>query len=151
MPEKKSKPEASSTTAPVSYFNVKMGSERNFGLVFSVILSIVGVWPLAMTEGSVRWWALVVAAILFVIALLIPRVLKPLNYAWFRFGLLLGRIIAPIVMMGVFFIAVTPTGVIMRLFGKDLLSLKRPAGDVKSFWKIRSEQDHSMNSMNNQF
>ena len=134
-----------------SYHEVQMGSERGFGVVFAVVFAIVGAWPLAFGTGGVRWWAMAIAAVFLLLGLLKPDVLKPLNRVWFKFGMLLGRIVAPLVMMLVFFVAVTPTGFLVRLFGKDILRLKETPDSDGSFWIERSNEDRSHSSMSNQF
>ena len=126
-----------------------MGSERSFGVVFAVVFVIIGTVPL-IRGGELRLWSLLAAAIFLGLGLLLPRVLRPLNILWFRFGLLLGRIIAPIVISLLFFIAVTPTALVMRLLRKDLLSLKIDR-KAKSYWIDRSKTDNPMGSMKNQF
>ena len=123
-----------------------MGTERGFGVVFGVVGLIIACWPL-MSGGSVRLWALALAMVFFVLAFARPSVLAPLNRLWFRFGLLLGAIIAPIVMALIFFLTVTPTGLILRLFGKDPLNQKSDKA-AKSYWIERKEP---VGSMKNQF
>lgn len=131
------------------HHEAKMGSERSFGVVFAIVFVIIGTAPL-IRGGELRLWSLLAAGIFLVPGLLAPRVLRPLNILWFRFGLLLGRIIAPIVISLLFFIAVTPTALVMRLLRKDLLSLKIDR-KAKSYWIDRSKTDNPMGSMKNQF
>ena len=100
-----------------------MGSNRSFGVVFSVVFLIISFWPL-FTEGTIRIWAIFIAILFLLISYFKPDVLYPLNKIWFKFGLLLGSIVSPIVMGIVFFIIVTPIGLIMRIIGKDLLNKK---------------------------
>ena len=97
-------------------------------------------------DGSIRYWSLVVAFIFFAIALLKQELLKPLNIAWIKFGEILGKVIAPIVMALVFFIILTPTSIIVRIFGKDLLKLK--FSKDSSYW-IKREKN--ITSMDKQF
>src|SRR5262245_34581576 len=99
-------------------------SDRGFGLVFATVFALVGAWPLIHWQAP-RWWALLIAAGFAVVALVQPRILHPLNRLWLALGRLLHRIVSPLVMGAVFFLVVTPTGWIMRLAGKDVLSLKR--------------------------
>jgi len=131
------------------HHEAKMGSERSFGVVFAIVFIIIGTAPL-IRGGELRLWSLLAAGIFLGLGLLAPRVLRPLNILWFRFGLLLGRIIAPIVISLLFFIAVTPTALVMRLLRKDLLSLKIDR-KAKSYWIDRSKTDNPMGSMKNQF
>jgi hypothetical protein len=131
------------------YHEVKVGSERSFGVVFAIVFAIIGTLPL-IRGGELRLWSLLVAAVFLGLGLLAPGILRPLNILWFKFGLLLGRIIAPIVISLLFFIAVTPTALVMRLLRKDLLSLKFDR-KAKSYWISRSKTDNPMGSMKNQF
>lgn len=118
------------------------GSDRNFGLVFASVFTIVAFWPLT-GDGGVRIWALAVAGPFLVIALLRPSILSAPNRIWTKFGLLLGAIVAPIVMALVFFLTVTPTGLVMRALGKDLLR-QRIDKNARSYWIEREEPAGSM-------
>ena len=99
-------------------------TNRNFGMVFTIVFLIISFWPL-LKSGNIRYWSLIISIIFFVLALLNSDVLTPLNKIWMKFGLILGKIVSPIVMGFIFFGVVTPTGIIMRLLGKDLLNLKK--------------------------
>ena len=123
-------------------------SDRSFGFVFAVVFALIGCWPCLHWEAP-RWWALGISAALGVLALIRPEILHPLNRAWLALGRLLHRVVSPVVMGAVFFLCVTPTGWIMRLRGKDPLSLKRRS-DLKSYWITRSTQA-APESMKNQF
>jgi len=124
-------------------------SERSFGLVFAAVFTIIGCWPFWHWEPP-RWWALAIAAVFAVVAMTRPQVLHPLNRVWLALGRLLHKIVSPLVMGFIFFAAVTPTGWIMRLRGKDLLSLKRQP-DQKSYW-IRKQPSHpETETMKHQF
>ena len=123
-------------------------SDRSFGFVFAVVFVLVGCWPFLYWEAP-RWWALAISAALAVVALVWPGILHPLNRAWLALGRFLHRVVSPVIMGAVFFLCVTPTGWIMRLRGKDLLSLKRRS-DLKSYWITRSTQT-TPESMKNQF
>ena len=125
-------------------------SDRSFGFVFAAVFCIIGCWPLVHGE-PLRWWALVVAAAFAVLALVQPQLLHLLNRVWMAFGRLLHRIVSPLVMGMLFFVAVTPTGWIMRLRGHDLLSLKRRP-ELKSYWIRReAESQPAPETMKNQF
>ena len=124
----------------------EINSEKSFGIVFSIVFLIVALYPLINSE-SLRIWALVVSIIFFLLAFLAPKILVLPNKLWFKFGLLIGSIVAPIVMAFVYFVTVLPTGLIMRLLGKDLLKQKLDKNS-KSYWVKRSEP---MGSMKNQF
>jgi|SRR5688572_13416481 hypothetical protein len=110
----------------------KQGSDRSFGYVFAVVFALIGLFPLWRLDAP-RWWSLAIAAGFAFAAVLFPHVLHPLNRAWLAFGRLLHRIVSPLVMGAVYFLAVTPTGLIMRLRGRDLLSLRRRP-DLLSYW-----------------
>ncbi len=139
------------STAPASHHVVEMGSEYSFGVVFAVVFAIIGLWPVVLGDGIVRWWAIAIAFLLSVVAILLPRLLRPFNRVWFRIGMLLGRVVSPIVMLMVFFAAVTPTALIMRMLGKDLLRTKKPADKNDSLWIDRTKDGNRMGSMRNQF
>ena len=128
------------------HVSTEQSSEKSFGVVFSIVFSIVALYPLINSEG-LRIWALVVSIIFFLLAFIAPKVLVFPNKLWFKFGLLIGSIVAPIVMAFVYFVTVLPTGLIMRLLGKDLLKQKLDK-NAKSYWVKRSEP---MGSMKNQF
>jgi hypothetical protein len=127
----------------------KPGSDRNFGLVMAGVAAVLGSLPL-LRGAPPHWWLLAVAIALALLGLVAPRVLFPLNYVWFRFGLLLHRVISPIVIGAVFFLCVTPIGVIMRWLGKDVLSLRRRA-DLPSYWIVRDPPGPAPGSMTDQF
>jgi hypothetical protein len=128
---------------------VPVGSERSFGLVFAAVFTIIALLPLKDGE-PVRLWALAVAAVFAVAALLLPRLLKPLNLLWFRFGMVLHHIVTPLVMGLLFFVTVTPVGVLMRLSGKDPMRLKADAG-AASYWIARQPPGPAPETMKQQF
>ena len=121
---------------------VKMGSERSLGIVFAVVFVIVALWPLT-GDGDPRFWALGIAVVFLGLGLLLPQSLGPLNKVWFKFGMVLSAIVSPIVMGLVFFIAVTPTALIMRARKKDLLKQKLDR-NAQSYWILRDEPVGSM-------
>jgi predicted membrane metal-binding protein len=124
-------------------------SDRSFGFVFAVVFCIIGCWPLLHWEPP-YWWALAVAVAFAVVALVRPQLLHPLNRVWLALGRLLHKIVSPLVMGIIFFAVVTPTGWIMRLRGKNLLSLKRQP-DQKSYWIRRQPTRPETEAMKNQF
>ena len=128
---------------------VKAGSERALGIVFAMVFLIVGLWPL-LGEGTIRPWALIVAGVFLTLGLLAPKLLKPLNWVWFRFGLLLHKIVNPIIMALLFFTTVTPIALIMKIFGKDSLHRKFDAS-AKSYWIERQPPGPDPKTMRNQF
>ena len=127
---------------------IRPGSERTFGLVFAAVFVLVGAWPL-IGAGAPRWWAFAVAAAFAVCALAAPALLRPLNWAWHQFGLLLHRVVSPLVMGAIFFLCVTPVALIMRLLGKDVLSLRRR--DHSSYWIMRQTPGSEPKTMKRQF
>ena len=129
-----------------SHVSTEQSSPKSFGVVFSCVFLIIALYPLITSEG-LRIWALVVSIIFFLLAFLAPKILVLPNKVWFKFGLLIGSVVTPIVMAMVYFITVLPTGIIMRLLGNDLLKQKLDKS-AKSYWIERKEP---MGSMKNQF
>ena len=121
---------------------IKISSNRSFGLVFFVVFLIVALWPLKY-ETDIRLWAIILSLVFLVLGVLNSKFLSPLNKLWFKFGILLGSIASPIVMGAVFFVVVTPIGVIMRFLGKDLLK-KDKVKNVSTYWIKRDKQKSSM-------
>ncbi len=128
---------------------VKVSSNRSFGWVFTVVFLIIALWPL-VSGGMVRWWSLYIAAAFALITALAPKLLALPNRVWMRFGLLLNRIISPIVLAFLFYVVVTPLGALKRVFGKDNLRLRRDASDT-SYWIERNPPGPKPDSMNHQF
>ena len=125
--------------------DVKIGSNKSFGIVFFIFFFIVGVYPLFFSE-NIKLWAIFIAIVFLILGLVNSRILTPLNLLWFKFGIFLGKIVSPIIMGLVYFLVVTPTGLIMRLLNKDILNLKKK--DSKSYW-IKREKSET--NMKNQF
>jgi hypothetical protein len=111
---------------------VKLTSNRNFGVVFFLVFLLIGLWPL-LEKSDVRYWPIFISLIFLILGLINSKILNPLNRLWFKFGEQLGKIISPLVMCIVFFLVVTPIGVIMRLLRKDILNLKFNKKD-ESYW-----------------
>ena len=124
---------------------IKLPSNRNFGLVFFIVFLLIALWPI-LNNNDLRIWSLIVSLVFLVFGSLNSKLLTPLNKLWFKFGIFLGNIIAPIIMGIVFFLVVTPTGLIMKILKKDLLKLKNNNSDT--YWL---EKDNSNNSLRNQF
>ena len=124
---------------------IKLPTNRNFGIVFSIVFLIISLWPL-LSQNEIRIWSLIISVIFFILGIFNSKLLLPLNKIWLKFGIFLGNFIAPIVMGIVFFLVVTPTGLIMRLLGKDLLNLKK--NNKNSYW---IEKDNSNSNLKNQF
>ena len=101
----------------------KIGSNRNFGIVFFVFFLIVSIWPL-IDGGTLRVWSVVISLAFLFLGLLNSKILSPLNLFWIKLGEILGKFIAPIVMAVIYFLIVTPIGLFMRIIGKDLLNIK---------------------------
>lgn len=128
---------------------VKVGSERAFGITFAVIFALITIYQLLKALPT-WWWFLALAAAFLAAGLLFPRILRPLNLIWFRFGLLLHRIVNPIIMGLLFFGAVMPIGLLMRVLGKRPLALKR-ASDTPSYWIPRNPPGPTPPSFKDQF
>ena len=127
---------------------VKTLSNRVFGLIFAGIFLVIALWPL-MSGGGPRTWALIAVVFFTIPALLMPKLLTPLNAAWVKFGLLMHKIVNPILMGLIFFLTVLPTGMMLRVFGKDPMRRKLDT-KVDSYWQERSEKI-SKDSFDNQF
>ena len=125
---------------------IKISSNRNFGLVFFIIFLTISIWPL--TYGNpIRIWSVIIALVFLILGLMDSKFLTPLNKLWFKFGKMLGDIVAPIVMGVVFFVVVTPIGLVMKIMGKDLLNKKYDEKKI-SYWKKR---DTPIGTMKRQF
>ena len=125
---------------------IRIGSNRNFGLVFFFVFLIVSLLPL-LKEEPFRIWSIVIAIIFLILGLMNSKLLTPLNKLWFKFGLFLGYLVSPIVMGLIFFAVITPTGFIMKIMGRDLLNSKYD-DKKKSYWINR---DKSKSTMKQQF
>ena len=121
-------------------------NNKGFGLLFFAVFLIIGLWPI-INGDSPRIIFFIIGLIFLILGLVNSKILTPLNKAWVKFGELLGKIIAPIVMAGVYFIVLTPISIIVRLFGKDLLKVKF-SDKSKSYWIKR---DKDLGSMDKQF
>ena len=124
---------------------IKLGSNRSFGIVFFVVFLLIAIYPL-LNHGDIRLWSLLLSLIFLILGLVNSKILTPLNKLWFRFGIFLGKIISPFIMIIIFFLVVTPIGLIIRLFGKDVLNLKY--NNNKSYW---IEKKGPKSKMKNQF
>ena len=121
--------------------NIKISSNRSFGFVFFVVFFVISLWPI-LSENEIRIWSLILSVIFLILGILNSKILAPLNKVWFRFGIFLGNFIAPIVMVIVFFLVVTPTGLLAKLFKKDLINLKK--NNDKTYWVEKKETTSSM-------
>ena len=116
-------------------------TNRNFGIVFCIFFLIIALWPV-LSENQIRIWSVILSILFFVLGILNSNLLTPLNNMWFKFGILLGKVISPIIMAFVFFFIVFPTGLIMRLIKKDILNLKFNKKDT--YWISRKIKKTSM-------
>ncbi len=124
---------------------IKIGSNRSFGIVFFVVFLLIALYPL-LKDSDLRIWSIVISFIFLALGLSNSNLLTPLNKLWFKFGLFLGKIISPLIMGFIFFAVVTPIGILMRILGKDLLNLKY--NKKKSYW---IEKTGPKSKMKNQF
>ena len=129
----------------MNYKDIKIGSNRSFGIVFFVVFLLIGLWPI-LNGNELRIWSIIISLIFFILGIINSKILTPFNKVWFRFGIFLGNFISPIVMGIVFFLVVTPTGLIMKLFRKDLINLKK--NNDSTYW---IEKKDINTSMKNQF
>jgi hypothetical protein len=125
--------------------DIKISSNRSFGIVFFIVFLIIATYPL-IDNGDLRIWSLITSIIFLILGLINSKILRPLNKLWFKFGILLGRLISPIIMGVIFFFVVTPIGIMLKIFGKDILNLKYK--NVKSYWIKKSDLS---SKMKNQF
>ena len=125
--------------------DVKISSNRNFGIVFFLVFLIIAIYPL-LNDGEIRKWSLIISVIFLILGLINSKILNPINKLWFKFGIFLGKIISPLVMGVIFFIVITPIGLLMRLLNKDLLNLK--FNKTSSYW---IEKNEPKSKMKNQF
>ena len=124
----------------------KKSSNKSFGILFFVVFLGLGLWPL-INDNNPNIYLIIISIIFLILGLLNSKLLSPLNLFWIKFGELLGKIIAPIVMAIIYFFILTPISLIVRLFGKDLLGLKF-SKQLKTYW-IKRKKD--LGSMNKQF
>ena len=118
--------------------DIKIGSNKSFGIVFFILFLLVSLYPLTINE-SIKYWSLIISVIFLILGLLNSNLLTPLNKIWFRFGILLGKLISPFIMVIIFFLVVTPIGLIMKIIKKDLLNLKFRK-DKETYWIEKQSQ-----------
>jgi len=125
--------------------DIKISSNRSFGIVFFIVFLLIAIYPL--TNGDeIRIWSLIISSIFLILGALNSKILTPFNKLWFKLGIFLGKIVSPLFMGVIFFFVVTPTGLIMRILGKDPLNLKYNLN--KSYW---IEKNGPKSKMKNQF
>ena len=125
--------------------DIKISSNRSFGIVFFVFFLIIAIYPL-INGDELRLWSLVISIIFLLLGLVNSKIINPLNKLWFKFGIFLGKIISPLIMGIIFFLVVTPIGLLMRLLNKDLLNLK--FNNNNTYWIEKTEPK---SKMKNQF
>jgi len=130
-----------------SNLKIKIGSNRSFGLVFFLFFLIVSFWSFRGDFSQIKILPLILSSLFLILGLMNSKLLTPLNKLWFKFGIFLGSLIAPVVMAFVFFAVVTPIGLIMRALGKDLLR-KKYDKNIESYCILI---DKSINTMKRQF
>ena len=129
-----------------SHTAIKSSSERNFGIVFAIFFLLICFYPI-LKNDVINYWALVISVILFFLSFFFPKTLVIPNKLWFKFGLLLGHLVSPIVMGLVYFVTIVPTGIIVKLLGKKLM-VQKIDKNTNTYWTTKKEID---SSMKNQF
>ena len=124
---------------------IKVSSNKSFGIVFSIFFLLISVYPL-LNNDPIYYWSLFVSFIFLVLGLMNSKILSPLNVLWFKFGILLGKIVSPVVMGIIFFLVVTPISILLKIFGKDVLNLK--FNKNKTYW---IEKNGPKSNMKKQF
>ncbi len=120
-------------------------NNKSFGILFFIVFLLIAIWPVLESE-SIRVWSLAISIIFLVLGIINSKILSPLKKGWIKLGEILGKVVAPVVMGFIYFVVITPIGVLMRLFGKDLLNIK--FNKNKSYWIKR---DKNINTMKRQF
>ena len=125
--------------------DIKIGSNRSFGILFFVVFLIIAIYPLIYGD-QLKLWSLIISIVFLFLGLVNSKILNPFNKLWFKFGIFLGKLISPLVMSIIFFLVVTPIGLLMRLMNKDLLNLR--FNKNSSYW---IEKTDPKSKMKNQF
>lgn len=128
---------------------VEGSSDRAFGLVFAVVFLVIAGWPMIHGE-AVRWWSVGISAGFALVAFIKPALLAALNRLWMKLGILMGKIVSPIALGILFYLVITPIGLLIRVSGKDPLRLKYDP-EADSYWIPREPPGPPPGSMNNQF
>ena len=124
---------------------IKVSSNKSFGIVFSIFFLLISVYPL-LNSDPIYYWSLFISFIFLVLGLMNSKILSPLNLLWFKFGILIGKIVSPVVMSIIFFLVVTPISILLKIFGKDVLNLK--FNNNKTYW---IEKNGPKSNMKKQF
>ena len=125
--------------------DLKISSNRSFGIVFFIVFILIAFYPL-INQEEIRIWSVLISLLFLILGIINSKILTPLNKVWFKFGIFLGKIISPIVMGLIFFLVVTPIAFLMRILNKDLLNLKFSKNN--SYW---IEKIEPKSKMKNQF
>ena len=125
---------------------IKISSNKSFAIVFAVVFIIIGIYPLLNNE-DLRYWSIIVSLILIILGYKNSLILTPLNFIWFKFGLLLGRVIAPIVMGLIYFVVVYPTNLLLKVFKKNQMGIKYNKS-INTYWV---NTNNNSNNMKDQF
>ena len=119
----------------------KNENNKSFGILFFIVFFIIAIWP-TLSDETIRIWALGISVIFLILGIINSKILTPFKKGWIKLGEVLGRVIAPIVMGLIYFIIITPIGILMRLIGKDLLNIK--FNKDKSYWIKRANNVETM-------
>ena len=125
--------------------NDKFENNKSFGILFFIVFILVSIWPLKNGE-DLRIWSLLISLAFLFLGLINSKILTPLKSVWIKLGYFLGNIISPVVMGIIYFFVLTPTGLIMRLLGKDILKLNK--NKLNTYWEKKSK---NQSTMKNQF
>jgi hypothetical protein len=123
-----------------SFININKKNNITFGILFFIFFLIIGLYPLISNE-PIRIWSIILSSVFLIITIINPNLFAFLNKLWIKFGILLAKIISPIIMGLVFFFVVTPTGIFVKILKKDVMGLKREAS---SYWITRKDKVQSM-------
>ena len=121
---------------------IKVPSNRSFGLLFFIIFLIISLWPIKSGE-DLRLWSFILSLVFLILGITNSKLLTPLNKLWFEIGITLGNFISPVIMGVVFFLVVTPTGIIVRILGKDLLKTTKNK-NISTYWINRVTKKTTM-------
>jgi hypothetical protein len=124
----------------VNVVKIKKKDNITFGILFFILFLIIGLWPL-ISSGAIRIWSIILSLIFLIITIIKPNLFTFLNKLWVKFGIILGKIISPIIMSLIFFFVVTPIGMLVKILRKDVMGLKR---GKSSYWINREDKLQSM-------